>query len=94
MANCSRGNGSVALVMTRGQAETLRAILRRVGGDPDTTRRGDCTQIDQALAGQRVAVADITTYLGQQVIYLMSPNPTDAEVATALVSEWGQQWLS
>lgn len=41
--------GNVTLTMAVEEAETLRAVFSRIGGDPRTTRRGHTDALNAAL---------------------------------------------
>lgn len=46
------------LTLNRREAEALRALLNRVGGHPDTTRRGLVSGVASALQGAGVYLFD------------------------------------
>lgn len=48
MAEASKGDVTV-LHLTKNEAETLCCVLRKIGGSPDTTRRGHTDAVYQAL---------------------------------------------
>lgn len=41
----------IELILTRKEADALMAVIYRVGGDPDTTPRGQLNAVLKAMAG-------------------------------------------